>query len=96
MKRKVLFVLFITAIVLMLSCVSALALEGKSGPYSYSVKKNGDLCITHFDWDAYGDEDVYIPKMIDGYTVTEIGEYAFSEKDEKNYWSGVGKASVSG
>ena len=64
-------------------CLSASALEGKNGPYSYEVKKNGDLKITAFDWDLYGNEDVYIPKMIDGYSVTEIGDSAFTGKNSK-------------
>ena len=64
-------------------CMPAFALEGKYGPYSYEVKKNGDLKITAFDWNLYGDEDVYIPKMIDGYSVTEIGDSAFSNAKSK-------------
>lgn len=78
MYKRLLAMLFICTL-FVLCCSYAMALEGKNGPYSYSVKKNGDLCITAFDWKAYGNKDVYIPKMIDGYTVTEIGEAAFSD-----------------
>lgn len=84
--KKILLFSMLSALIIVMLASSALALEGQNGPYSYSVKKNGDLCITKFDWQAYGEQDVYIPKMIDGYTVTEIGPYAFTDKEmaEKN------------
>lgn len=58
------------------------ATTGKSGPFSYSMKGNGTLKITAFDWDGYEkNTDIVIPQMIDGFTVTEIGSLAFSQGD---------------
>ena len=42
-KKNALLVL--VTVFLVLLCTTAIALDGKSGPYSYTVKKNGDLCI---------------------------------------------------
>lgn len=70
-----LFVVFL-AVTLVLP---ALASETrKSGLYTYKLKGNGSLTITDFDWKS-NTGDVYIPSMIDGYTVTAIGDEAFAE-----------------
>ena len=39
------------------------------------------MVITKFDWNKHGDGDVYVPRTIDGYNVTEIGALAFSNSE---------------
>lgn len=59
------------------------ATTGKSGLFSYTLKGNGTASITGFDWSQYRDnENIFIPQMIDGYTVTEIGPSAFARGKE--------------
>ena len=70
---------FILGIGLLLICSTALA-DTQSGLFTYTLKGNGTAVITGFDWDANGNNDVYVPRMIDGYTVSEIGPFAFSDK----------------
>ncbi len=48
----------------------------KSGQYTYQIKGNGTITITKFHW-GMNNRDIYIPNMIDGYTVTAIGDEAF-------------------
>ena len=58
--------------------VSAMADGEKvSGLFSYEIKGNGTVKIISYDWSHHGNDDLYIPRMLDGYTVTEIGESAF-------------------
>lgn len=81
MKR---FLSVTVAICLLLSIWTVPAIadgERKSGLFTYELKGNGNAVITRFDWGANGGNDIYVPRQIDGYTVTEIGEYAFSSKD---------------
>lgn len=54
--------------------------EKKNGLFSYKLKGNGNAVITHFDWKSNGGNDVYVPRQIDGYNVSEIGNYAFSSE----------------
>lgn len=62
---------------LLLAMSVALADDGdkKSGAFTYQLKGNGTAVITGYEG---ANEDVYVPRMVDGYTVTEIGENAFS------------------
>lgn len=72
---------FLMAAVLLLAMVlpAKAATTGKSGLFSYTLKGNGTASITGFDWSQYRDnENIFIPQMIDGYTVTEIGPSAFA------------------
>lgn len=74
--KKMLAVLI--ACVLLLAAIPAMADNVRtSGFYTYEIKGNGTITITDFDWES-NDGDVYIPNMIDGYTVTGIGDNAFS------------------
>ena len=58
------------------------ATTGKNGLFSYTMRGNGTLTITRFDWSGYQkNTDIVIPQMIDGYTVTAIGDLAFSQGD---------------
>ena len=52
--------------------------ERTSGLYTYAIKGNGTITITDYDW-AKSEGDVYIPMMLDGYTVTAIGNNAFAD-----------------
>ena len=97
MKKKVLLsLLLVTILVLGYCCfVQADGESKKSGLFSYQLKGNGTAVITGFDWKANGTNDIYVPRMIDGYTVTEIGPYAFSSNDTKTSTSNpVGTESV--
>ena len=72
---------FLMAAVLLLAMVlpAQAATTGKSGPFSYTLKGDGTASITGFDWSQYkDDENIVIPQMIDGYTVTDIGSSAFA------------------
>lgn len=68
------------ACVLLLTAIPAMAVDTrKSGLYTYEIKGNGTITIADFDWDN-NNGDIYIPNMIDGYTVTAIGDEAFAKK----------------
>lgn len=72
------------ALVMVLAVIPAMAADTRtSGLYTYEIKGNGTITITVFDW-KNNKGDVYIPNMIDGYTVTGIGDEAFAFED-KNY-----------
>lgn len=49
-----------------------------SGLYTYEIKGNGTITITGFNWQDHNG-DLFIPAMIDGYTVAGIGENAFKD-----------------
>lgn len=80
MKKVVVWVCVFLALLLIGSSVAET--EYTSGYFTYRIKGNGTAVITGFDWKANGNNDVYIPRMVDGYTVTEIGEYAFSNSEK--------------
>lgn len=86
--RKIMLILLIMA--LLFVCATALAAgEQKSGLFTYTIKGNGTAIITNFDWETNGESDIYIPRMVDGYTVSEIGAMAFSS-DNASLESPVG------
>lgn len=89
MKKITAFILTVT---LLLICSSSLA-DTKSGLFTYKLKGNGTAVITGFDWKANGTNDIYIPRQIDGYTVSELGAYSFSD-DSADYDNTVGQAVV--
>lgn len=85
MKKRI--ICFALLLVLLLPCVFANAdNKGRSGLFSYSIRGNGTAEITGFNWDG-NNGSVYIPSMIDGYTVTSIGEKAFYTSE--TYKTGV-------
>ena len=96
--------LFVLVLVVLLAVVVATAsADNKSGLFSYTLKGNGTAVITGFDWAANGNNDVYVPRLIDGYTVTEIGALAFSSEEAgyhiiedsyKNKFSSLGQPVV--
>ena len=75
---KKLLALTLMLIVLLLCAAAFADGEQKSGLFTYKLKGNGTALITEFDWEKNGNQDVYVPRMLDGYTVTEIGDSAFS------------------
>jgi len=80
MKKAITLLL---ALIMLLSAVPAFASNTRaSGPYAYEIKGNGTITITYFNWKNI-DGDVFIPNMIDGYTVTGIGNEAFSHGDSQ-------------
>ena len=71
MKRIVSFVL---AVILLLAAMPALADDVRtSGDFEYIVKNNGTATVVGYQ----GTGDIIIPQMLDGYTVTAIGDRAF-------------------
>ena len=67
------------AIALLFACLPAYA---DNGLFRYELKGNGTAMITGFAWDKYRkNQDIFIPQMIDGYTVTEIGPFAFARSE---------------
>lgn len=71
---------FAACLVMVLLVQPAEAVGGQQGAFTYELKGNGTAVITKFDWDKHTEgEDVYVPRMIDGYAVTGIGEHAFCE-----------------
>lgn len=81
MKKIISLVLMVA---MLLSALPAMADNVRtSGLYTYEIKGNGTITITDFDWaNSYG--DIFIPNMIDGYTVTGIGAEAFMVDDSIN------------
>lgn len=71
MKR---FAGLILVFVMLLSALPALADETRtSGDFQYTLKSNGTATIVGYT----GWGDIIIPQMLDGYTVTAIGDKAF-------------------
>lgn len=79
MKRILGMTLGIVLVLLLVMSVALADEEKQSGAFTYRIKGNGTAVITGYDWENHQGEDVYIPRMVDGYTVTEIGENAFSD-----------------
>ena len=79
MKKKLIWI--IVCFVAVLSLNAACAEEISNGLFTYKLKGNGNAVITHFNWDANDNRDIYVPRQIDGYNVTEIGSLAFSSAD---------------
>lgn len=52
--------------------------KGKSGLYSYQPKDDGTIAIIDFDEEANGNNDIYVPRQIDGYTVSSIDIWPFN------------------
>lgn len=78
MKR---FAGLILVFVMLLSALPALADETRtSGDFQYTLKSNGTATIVGYT----GWGDIIIPQMLDGYTVTVIGDSAF-DRETKNY-----------
>lgn len=59
--------------------------EKTSGLFTYRLKGNGTAVITNFNWEENGNNDIYVPRQLDGYEVTEIGDFAFSFDDNDAY-----------
>lgn len=77
MKKRILVIL-LTMAMLFSDCLLAHAETSRtSGEYTYRLKGNGTAIIVDFAWKKK-QEDIYIPSMIDGYTVTAIDDEAFA------------------
>lgn len=76
MKRSI--VVFMICLFVLCAASVAFAAESRtSGLFTYEIKGNGTAVITGYDWENHGNGDLYIPNMLDGYTVTGIGDKAF-------------------
>ena len=82
--------LFFVTVVLILGLNSLAVADDTrtSGLYTYTIKGNGTITITHFDW-VNNSGTIYVPSMIDGYTVTGIGNNAFDADDISTYMEPV-------
>lgn len=77
MKR---FAGLIVFFVMLLSALPALADTTRtSGAFQYTLKSNGTATIVGY---TGGGDTVIIPQMLDGYTVTAIGDSAFNKSNE--------------
>ena len=79
----------VVLVALLTAAVTTASADNKSGLFSYTLKGNGTAVITGFDWAENGNNDVYVPRMIDGYSVTEIGSFAFSSSEAEYYSSNM-------
>ena len=80
--RRALCFLLVAMLLQITAMPAYAATTGKNGLFSYTMRGNGTLTITKFDWSGYQkNTDIVIPQMIDGYTVTAIGDLAFSQGD---------------
>ena len=94
--KKIVSILISLCVILSFLSITAIA-DGakKSGLFTYELKGNGNAVITGFDWNANGHNDVYVPRQIDGYNVTEIGKYSFSsEQDTMDFDNTIGEKVV--
>ena len=57
----------------------------QSGPFTYELKGNGNAIITEYDWEQNDGTDIYVPRIIDGYIVTEIGNGAFIDHSLRKF-----------
>ena len=82
MKRVISWLLAVALLLTLAMPVALAADERTSGAFTYRIKGNGTAAITGYDWSS---KEIYIPRMLDGYTVTEIANSAFSTADERGY-----------
>lgn len=75
MKKGYLLLVMLLSLLFTMPMLTATAAQ--SGLLTYEIKGNGTATITGFDW-AHNDGDIYLPLMIDGYSITGIGDEAFA------------------
>lgn len=81
MKRHSLLLTFLLVLSILLSSSYIIANAESvqvDGAYSYRLKGNGTAIIVDFEWQAE-QNDIYIPSMIAGYSVTAIDDEAFAD-----------------
>lgn len=75
MKRLVCWILMV---VLLLTAIPAMAADTRtSGDFQYTIKGNGTATVVGYTGKLYS---MIIPQMLDGYTVTAIGDNAFYQE----------------
>lgn len=89
MKRLISLALAIALLLTMGTQAATADEDRKSGAFTYRIKGNGTVAITGYDWSNNKGKDIFIPQMLDGYTVTEIADFAFGEV----YWDTLGAPS---
>jgi len=96
MKRIISCLLAIALLLTLAMPVAMAADERTSGAFTYRIKGNGTAAITGYEWGSqWVGEEIYIPRMLDGYTVTEIANSAFSTADERGYTAEDDRKTVS-
>lgn len=73
MKKQIGFLLVMLVMLLTVSAAMADNVR-KSGDFKYTVKGNGTATIVEY---LGKKDDIILPNMVDGYTITTIGESAF-------------------
>lgn len=86
-KRRLCIGIVVVMTLLVLASGAFADNEKVSGLFTYRLKGNGTAVITDFNWSENGNNDIYVPRQLDGYEVTEIGDFAFSFADENDYAS---------
>ena len=79
MKRVISWLLAVALLLMLAMPVAMAAEERTSGAFTYRIKGNGTAAITGYDWVNNDKKDIFIPRMLDGYTVTEIADEAFAK-----------------
>lgn len=79
MKRVISCLLTVMLLLTLAMPVALAADERTSGAFTYRIKGNGTAAITGYDWANNDKKDIFIPRMLDGYTVTEIADEAFAK-----------------
>lgn len=86
MKKTVSLLLAIVMLFSLTVCLSLSASAETSGDFEYTVLEDGTAEITGYTGEAIS---LSIPESLDGYTVTSIGEYAFSKYPDMSSFTSV-------
>ena len=80
MKKLIATLLTITCAMALFSIFAFAETARSSGDFTYEVKGNGTAEITGYSGEQ---ADIILPNMIDGYTITSIGDLAFYSEDSQ-------------
>lgn len=81
MKKLIATLLTITRAMALFSIFAFAETARSSGDFTYEVKGNGTAEITGYSGEQ---ADIILPNMIDGYTITSIGDLAFYSEDSQS------------
>ena len=78
MKKLIATLLTIACVMTLFSIFAFAETAQSSGDFTYEVKGNGTATITGYSGEQ---TDIILPNMIDGYTITSIGDLAFYSEE---------------
>ena len=81
MKKLIATLLTIACVMTIFSIFAFAETARSSGDFTYEVKGNGTATITGYSGEQ---TDIILPNMIDGYTITSIGDLAFYSEDSQS------------